>query len=88
MDIDALKNRRRRVVGMRETLKKIAQGTALSVYVAKNADTKVIHDVVTQSQARNIPVEYVDSIDELGRLCGIDVGAACAALLPDQNEGR
>ncbi|OLZ10959.1 ribosomal L7Ae/L30e/S12e/Gadd45 family protein [Sulfobacillus thermosulfidooxidans] len=84
MDIDALKNRRRRVVGMRETLKKIAQGTVLCVYIAQDAEARVIEEIVNQSTTRHIPIEYVGSMDELGRLCGIEVGAACAALLPEQ----
>jgi large subunit ribosomal protein L7A len=81
VDVDELKNRRRRVVGMRETLKRMTQGMAVGVFVAKDAEPRVIEEVVAQSQARGVPLEYVDSMDELGRLCGIEVGAACAALL-------
>ncbi|AUW92933.1 MAG: 50S ribosomal protein L7Ae-like protein [Sulfobacillus thermosulfidooxidans] len=84
MDIDALRDNRRRVVGMRETLKKITHGTALHVYIAKDAEARVIEDIATQSQNRSIPIDYVDSMDELGRLCGIEVGAACAALIPER----
>ncbi|MCL4494524.1 MAG: ribosomal L7Ae/L30e/S12e/Gadd45 family protein [Firmicutes bacterium] len=83
MDTEGLKNRRRRVVGVRETLKRIAHGTAIGVFVAKDADPRVVEDVVSQSKDRGVPLEYVDSMDELGRLCGIEVGAACAALLPE-----
>jgi len=32
-------------------------------------------------QSRNIAVTYVDSMKELGKACGIEVGAATAAIL-------
>ncbi len=84
MDIDALHDSRRRVVGMRETLKTIARGNALRVYVARDAEPRVIEDIVAQSQTRKIPMDYVDTMEELGRLCGIEVRAACAALVPER----
>jgi large subunit ribosomal protein L7A len=69
---------------MRETLKKIAHGTAFHVFVEKDAEPRVIEDIVAQSQTRNIPIDYVDTMEELGRLCGIEVRAACAALVPER----
>jgi large subunit ribosomal protein L7A len=68
---------------MRETLKRMTQGMTVGVFVAKDAEPRVIEEVVAQSKSRGVPVDYVDSMDELGRLCGIEVGAACAALLSE-----
>ncbi len=82
METEALRDPRQRVVGARETLKKIAQGNAVRVYVATAADPKVVKEVILSSQAHQVPLFYVDTMDELGRLCGIQVGAACAAVIP------
>ena len=32
-------------------------------------------------QSKSIPITYVDSMQELGEACGIDINAAVAALL-------
>lgn len=82
MGIETLRDTRQRVVGARETLKKIAQGNAVCVYVATAADPKVIKEVVSSSQAHQVPLFYIETMAELGRLCGIQVGAACAAVIP------
>lgn len=82
METEILRDPRQRVVGARETLKKIAQGHAVCVYVATAADPKVVKEVVSSSQAHHVPLFYIDTMAELGRLCGIQVGAACAAVVP------
>ena len=79
---DALANPRQRVVGTRETLKKISQGAALRVYVAQDAQAVRVREIVRQCELRQIPLTYIDSMAELGKLCGIEVGAACAAVVP------
>ena len=82
METNILRDPRQRVVGARETLKKIAQGNAVRVYVATAADPKVVKEVVSSSQAHHVPLYYIDTMVDLGRLCGIQVGAACAAVIP------
>ncbi|CAB1129954.1 Putative ribosomal protein L7Ae-like [Candidatus Hydrogenisulfobacillus filiaventi] len=79
--MEELKNPAARVVGARETVKKLAQGRVRLVYIARDADPKVVDPVLQACQARQVPVVWVDAMAELGRLCGIAVGAACAAGL-------
>lgn len=81
MDATALKDPRRRVVGRRETLKHLARKTATSVYVARDADPRIVNELIRQCESARVPVEYVDTMVQLGQLCGIDVGAACAAVV-------
>ena len=81
MDATALKDPRRRVVGRRETLKHLARKTATGVYVARDADPRIVADLIQQCEAAQVPVEFVDTMVQLGQLCGIDVGAACAAIV-------
>ncbi|MHB1610119.1 MAG: ribosomal L7Ae/L30e/S12e/Gadd45 family protein [Sulfobacillus sp.] len=81
METDPLRDPRQRVVGTRETLKKIGQNSVVRVYVAKDSDARLVQEVLTVCQARRVPLYYIDSMAELGRLCGIEVAAACAAVI-------
>lgn len=80
MDSAVLKDFRRRVVGRRETLREIQRGIAAEIYVAKDADTAILSVIEEAGRRHQIPIHYVDTMRELGELCGIEVGAACAAV--------
>lgn len=69
---------KKKVVGVKQTLKTIKSGMANKVYVAKDADSKVISPVVEAARENELEVIYFDSMDELGNFCSIDVGAATA----------
>ena len=71
-----------KVVGVKQTVKSIKNGKAKTVYVANDADEKFIQPVIQLAQENSIEVININSMKELGKLCGIDVGAAtCAVLL-------
>lgn len=82
MDATALKDPRQRVVGRRETLKRIIRGTASRVFIARDADPHIVAEITQICEDRQVAVEFVDTMIQLGRMCGIDVGAACAAMVP------
>ncbi len=69
-----------RVVGMKETKKALEQGRATRVYVARDAEEAVVRPVIELSEEKSVPVVYVTSMARLGRVCGIAVGAATAAI--------
>lgn len=71
----------KRIVGAKQTLKAIKNGTAKIVYVARDAESKVINPIIEISNQKNIEVIYLESMEKLGDLCGIDVGAATACLI-------
>jgi len=73
-----------RAVGTNQTAKAIGRGRAQVVYIAKDADRRVVEGVVTAAKGANLEIVEVDSMREIGRACGISVGAAAAAILkPD-----
>ncbi len=72
-----------RVVGLKQTVKAIKNSTAKTVYVAKDADDKLIQSVKVLIEDNSPELIYIDTMKELGKLCGIDVGAATAAVLKD-----
>ncbi len=70
-----------RAVGASQTAKAVRGGRARLVLVARDADRKVTEPVIRAAQERGVPLVEVDSMRELGRACGIAVGAAAAAVL-------
>jgi len=71
---------RKKTVGSRQTLKAIQRGQARVVYVALDADRRVIDPIIEACRARGTPLVEVDSMRELGRACGIVVNCASAAV--------
>ncbi|MGI6036444.1 MAG: ribosomal L7Ae/L30e/S12e/Gadd45 family protein [Limnochordia bacterium] len=72
---------RKRAVGSKQTVKAIEEGAAVVVYVARDAAGWVIEPIIESCTAEGIELVYIDSMRELGEACGIDVGAASAAVL-------
>ncbi|MBV7276238.1 ribosomal L7Ae/L30e/S12e/Gadd45 family protein [Clostridium thailandense] len=72
-----------KVVGVKQTVKAIKSGNVKTVYIAKDADDKLIQSVKILIDENSLEVVCINTMKELGRLCGIDVGAATAAVLND-----
>lgn len=71
----------KKIVGFKQTIKAIKNGTAVIVYVSKDADNKIVDPIVEASKECGLEVIYFETMNELGRFCEIDVGAAAACML-------
>ncbi|MFO7953030.1 MAG: ribosomal L7Ae/L30e/S12e/Gadd45 family protein [Bacillota bacterium] len=80
---ERLRKARGKVVGTKQTIKALEKGEALQVYIAGDADEKVIRPVVSLCGEKEVEPLYVDSMGELGKMCGIKVKAASAAITED-----
>ena len=69
------------VVGAKQLKKALLNGRARYVFLAENADPAVTDPIEDLSRQNKIPVSWVSTMSELGRACGIEVGAAAAAIL-------
>ena len=78
--LNELKNGRK-VVGAKQTRRALGDGRAQRVYLAMDADPRVVEPVETMCRERGVPVERVERMKDLGSACGIAVGSAVAALL-------
>ena len=56
---------------------------AAKVYVAKDADERVTDNLLELCREKGVEVIGVESMNELGKACGIHVKAAAAAVLKD-----
>ncbi|SNX54364.1 ribosomal L7Ae/L30e/S12e/Gadd45 family protein [Thermoanaerobacterium sp. RBIITD] len=69
------------VIGAKQTLKAVTNDKALKVYIARDAEEHVTKKIIDVCKIKSINIIYVDTMKELGEMCGIDVGAATAAEL-------
>ncbi len=76
-----LHNAQNRVVGQRQVLRALEGDKAARVYLGKDADGFIYHRINGLCEEKRVPVTVVDSMQELGRLCSVDVPAAAAAVL-------
>ncbi|HYF81435.1 MAG TPA: ribosomal L7Ae/L30e/S12e/Gadd45 family protein [Clostridia bacterium] len=78
-----LKASHRRIVGLKQTVKAVKNGTAKKVYVAKDSDDFIKQSVLDACSDKNLQIIYVSNMKELGDACGIDIGASTAAIVED-----
>ena len=69
------------VVGTKQLKKAMLAGTAKCVFLAENADPAVTEPLSALCEDNHIPITWVSRMEDLGRACGIEVGAAAAAVL-------
>lgn len=85
VSIDDIRQAKRKTIGTNQTLKALKQpsGRVLCVYVAKDAEPRVTEPVVQLASRLGVPIEWVDTMRQLGKACGIEVGAATASILAE-----
>jgi len=69
------------VIGTKQTVKVLKDGTASELIIASDAEPRVTAGVVKLAQELNIPINYVDSMKKLGKACGIEVGASTVVII-------
>lgn len=75
-------------IGTKQTVKAVELGQAAEVYVAEDGDQRLTSRIVMLCNKQGVKVTYVDTMLNLGKACGIEVGAAMAAVLKQQHEKR
>ena len=71
------------VVGVKQLKKSLRAGRVQTAYFALDADPAVTEPVAEMCNSSNVPVVWVRTKAQLGRVCGIDVGASAAAVVFD-----
>ncbi len=81
MPLRALAEAAKRIVGVKQTEKAVTKEIAKKVYIACDADERIIGKLRELCMEKNVKVVEAESMDELGKACGISVKAAAAAIL-------
>ena len=71
----------RKVVGTKQVIRALKAGTVSRVYVCSDADTFIYQQVVRAAEEAHVPCVRVETMKELGIVCGVEVPAAAAAVL-------
>lgn len=73
----------KRVIGVKQVIKALNKDQVAKLFIAEDADKHILKPLLTISSAKEIQVENVATMMELGNLVHIAVGAAAVALLKD-----
>ena len=69
------------VIGLNQTKKSLQNDEVWVLYIADNAEERLVSPIIALAEERQIAIEHVPTMKKLGKRLGIDVGAACAAML-------
>ncbi|MDD3268053.1 MAG: ribosomal L7Ae/L30e/S12e/Gadd45 family protein [Syntrophomonadaceae bacterium] len=81
MPLEEVKNSTTRVIGSKQVKKALAKGGVKKVYIAADAEHHIVEPLKKLCQQQQVEFIMAESMVELGRACGIDVGSATVALL-------
>ncbi len=73
-----------KMVGLKQSRKAVKDGLALYAFLAQDAELKVKQPFEALCRECNVTIHACESCEELGRACGIEVGAAVAVVLRNQ----
>ena len=69
------------VVGSKQLRKALQNGRAYRVFLAQNADPAITEPIEAMCLQLHIDCAWVPNMLDLGKACGIEVGAAAAAAV-------
>ena len=81
MSLDELKAAGTKVVGVKQTAKALQKRKALTVYIAADAEEHITYPIKAECEKQNVTCFVVESMQMLGKACGIHAGASAAAIL-------
>ena len=71
------------VVGLKQVLRELDSERIETVYLAKDADPEIRNTVLAKCRDKEVTVETVPTMKELGQLAGIEVKAAVAGIFKE-----
>lgn len=77
---EQLKKKQRRVAGYRQVMKGMGEDSLSLIFLAMDAGPGLQMEIRTAANERQLAVEMVSTMEELGQMCRIEVPCAVAAL--------
>ncbi|PLS15534.1 50S ribosomal protein L7ae-like protein [Bacillus sp. M6-12] len=68
------------IVGTKQTVRALKNNLIQEVVISRDADRMLTAKIEMNARDSGVPITYVDSMQMLGKACGIDVGAAAVAI--------
>lgn len=76
-----LLKRKDKVVGIKQTKKAVEEEKLEAVFIACDADQRVVGQLKLTCEEKQIPVCETESMKQLGKASGIDVNAAVVGII-------
>jgi len=73
----------KKVIGIKQSLKSMKNGLGDTLYIANDADSKLIRPLIESADENNINIQHIDTMKELGKMCGLQIESAAALKLKD-----
>ena len=70
-----------KVIGIKQTTKALNHNKVRTLFISEDADKHLVEHIEKIAEEKSIEIIYVGSMKDLGKACGINVGAAVAAIL-------
>ena len=71
----------RRVAGINSVLRKLKADEVSKIFLSKEAEGRLVSEILTEASERGILVEWTEQSLQLGRACAVNRKTAAAALL-------
>jgi len=79
-----LQTKKKRVIGLKQTLRAIQQNKPCVVYLANDVDEHIVRRIQMASHGKNVKIVVTRvGRKELGQICRIDVCAAVVAVVQE-----
>lgn len=85
MSLDLIKDGKRRTVGTRETRKALEKGLLEGIFIAMDAEHRLVKPLIAAAKASGISIYYVETMKKLGAVCDVEVDTAIAGVLKQEN---
>ena len=85
MSLDLIKDGKRRTVGTRETRKALEKGLLEGIFIAMDAEHRLVKPLIVAAKASGISIYYVETMKKLGAVCDVEVDTAIAGVLKEEN---
>ena len=82
MLLDEIENSKK-VIGSKQVKKAVTKGLARKVFLAENAEPHIIEPLREICRQHEVEIESIETMEELGNACGIEVGSAAVALIKE-----
>ena len=74
-------NNVKKKIGLKECKKAVQNDNVLKAFIAQDVDERVIAEFKDLCNQKSVEVIQVDTMKDLGKACGIDVGASTVVIL-------
>jgi len=80
MSYEKVKQASQTIIGTKQAVKAMRTGRVSEIFVALDADNWVTDPAILIAKEIGVPITLVESKKDLGKACGIHVGAAIVAI--------